>query len=143
VEHFNITTAVQGFLLDNFNYNTPSNQRQIIDDEHIAVWEDGNTKKTCVSWYADGNLGPVCRWSTCGAPPWAIFSPWTVGEARTHFRTALAALGKLLASFALDPVIVDGVILVLGAIVIVALVFAAIEALGTAAGLAALALLAV
>jgi hypothetical protein len=142
VEHFNITTAVQGFLLNNFNYGTPSNQRQIIDDEHIAVWKDGVTGKTCVSWYADGRLGPACRWSTCGAPPWAIFSPWTVGESRIHFRTALAALGKLLASFAPDPLIVDGLLLLLGAIVIVGLVYAAILALGLAAGFAAAPLLA-
>ena len=139
--HFNITIAEQGWLPDNFNDNN-SNGRRILDDEHIAIWTEGG--KTCVSWYADvtTNLtgpgqGQVCRWSSCGTPPPGIaFSPWTNQDAIRYYRTALQGLGKLLLEVGIAVLIVDGIILLIGCIVTLAMVILAAAA-GT--GLAILA----
>ena len=143
VKHFNITVAQQGWWPDNFNYNNPNNRR-VIDNEHIAIWEDSTTKKLCVVHYADVNagftgpgFGKVCRWSSCGAPPFRLFSPWTADEAVRFFRAGLQGLGKLLSSLSIDPNIVDGIILLIGEIVVVALVLAAIILIGEAAAAAA------
>lgn len=133
VKHFNITIAQQGNYPDNFNSN--SSNRNIISDEHIAIWKDGKTNQTCISWWHTPYVNRVkqkhiCIWAKCGTNiPISPFAPWTVGQAQNYFRERLDFVKRLLVSNGVDPKIAEGIILTIGALFIVALVIEAAPAL--------------
>ncbi|HEX3765764.1 MAG TPA: hypothetical protein VHW23_44010 [Kofleriaceae bacterium] len=128
INHFNITTAVKGPPPDIFNYNAGA--RTVLDDEHIAIWKQGATGKTCVSWFESHPGAPAtCRWSTCGSPPGQIFSPWTVDQARRYFSNALAGLGRTLMQHGVQQQLAQAIVFTVGVIVVLAAADAAAGAL--------------
>jgi len=138
VGHFNITTAVKGPPPDIFNYNAGA--RTILDDEHIAIWQQGQPnpdgrRPTCVSWFeSHPGAAASCRWSSCGSPPGQIFSPWTVDQARKYFSNALAGLGRTLMQHGVQQQLAQAIVFTVGVIV----VLAAADAAGSALALLAL-----
>jgi len=135
IEHFNITMAVQGGFPDNFNHYN-QNGRQIVSDQHIAVWKQGTTGRTCVAWWDtwfDGSgRHEMCLWSSCDPNRPNPFAPWTVSEAVKYYRERLDYLSRLLASLALAALILLGVILLIGVIVTLAIVIASLATAGGA-----------
>jgi hypothetical protein len=145
IQHFNITIAVQGNFPDNFNYYN-QNGRQIVSDQHIAIWKQSTTGNTCVAWWdtwfdATGKHDS-CLWSSCDPTRPSPFAPWSVSEAIDYYRARLGYLSRLLVSLApsLDELILLGLILLIGMIVVLAIVM--FSAAGAAGGAAALAILA-